>query len=80
MFVSGIRYRDPSIPVAADLRLGLHGCLDRPYLCVLNYACISTIDTSLKFCTSIIKVEVKVTLEQAMKSQRGSRCIALLFP
>ena len=26
-----------------------------------------------------VKVKVKLTLEQAMKTQRGSRCIALLF-
>jgi len=71
MLVSGIRTRDPSNPAAADLRHGLHGCLDRLYLYVFNYACTSTIDTLSKFCTSIIKVEVKVTLEQVMKAQRG---------
>jgi hypothetical protein len=27
-----------------------------------------------------VKVKVKFTLEQAMKAQRGSRGIALLFP
>ena len=27
----------------------------------------------------VIKVKVKVSLEQATKAQRGSRCIALLF-
>jgi hypothetical protein len=26
-----------------------------------------------------VKVKVKITLEQATKAQRGSRCIALLF-
>jgi hypothetical protein len=26
-----------------------------------------------------VKIKVKFTLEQAMKAQRGSRCIALLF-
>jgi len=35
-----------------------------------------------KFCRStvLIKVKVKITLEQAMKAQRGSRGIALVFP
>ena len=34
------------------------------------------------YCLTLIKVKVKVkfTLEQAMKSHRGSRGIALLFP
>ena len=27
----------------------------------------------------LVKVKVKVTLEQATKAQKGSRCIALLF-
>jgi hypothetical protein len=27
----------------------------------------------------VVKVNVRFTLEQAMKAQRGSRCIALLF-
>jgi hypothetical protein len=27
-----------------------------------------------------VKVKVKFTLDQATKAQRGSRCIALLFP
>jgi len=33
------------------------------------------------FCSidQYIKVKVKVTLEQATKAQKGSRCIALLF-
>ena len=28
---------------------------------------------------TVVRVKVKVTLEQARKAQRGSRCIALLF-
>jgi hypothetical protein len=28
----------------------------------------------------VLKKKVKFTLEQAMKAQRGRRCIALLFP
>jgi hypothetical protein len=31
------------------------------------------------FVTQFLKVKVKVSLEQAMKAQRGSRGIALLF-
>jgi hypothetical protein len=27
----------------------------------------------------IVKVKIKLTLEQAMKAQRRSRCVALLF-
>jgi hypothetical protein len=27
-----------------------------------------------------VKVKIKFTLEQAMKAQKGSRCIVLLFP
>jgi hypothetical protein len=32
-----------------------------------------------KACLTVLKVKVKVTLEQATKSQRGSRGISLLF-
>jgi hypothetical protein len=34
---------------------------------------------ALDVCVFIVKVKVKVTLEQATKDQRGSRGIALLF-
>jgi len=30
-------------------------------------------------CMFLIKVKVKFTLEQDMKAERGSRCVALLF-
>jgi hypothetical protein len=33
----------------------------------------------LRDCFAFLTVEVKFTLEQAMKTQRGSRCVALLF-
>jgi hypothetical protein len=38
-----------------------------------------TLVTILACCPSSLKVKVKFSLEQAMKAQRGSRGIALLF-
>jgi hypothetical protein len=70
--------RDASNPAAADLRLGLHGYWDGLSFGVFNCACSSTVGTVLKFYTSVIKV--KVTVEQATKTQRGRRGIALFFP
>jgi hypothetical protein len=41
---------------------------------------IQSVDAALfQDANSVIKVKVKVTLEQAIKAQRGSRGIALLF-
>jgi len=45
-------------------------------LCINSLVCmVSEIIIAAKS-----KVKVKFTLQQAMKAQRGSRCIALLFP
>ena len=43
-------------------------------VCITVYSSCSIIEETLK-----IKVKVKSTLEEAMKAQRGSRDIALLF-
>ena len=48
----------------------------------LTYACWLLRDLSVQcdaIAPNMIKVKVKLTLEQAMKAQRGGRGIALLF-
>ena len=68
------------------------GCSKEPNITFVQLVQLSSPHhhTLLTFCTHLVflifsailmfgEVQVKFTLEQAMKAQRGSRCIALLF-
>ena len=46
---------------------------------VVHSMYVATINTSSTICMVKVKVKVKFSLEEAMKAQRGSRCLALLF-
>jgi hypothetical protein len=60
----------------------MHGAVP-PYMlmvwCLIKHRNDSNVQLFLKFIIIIVKVKVKFSLEWAMKAQRGSRGIALLF-
>ena len=54
------------------------------FLAAVRYQSLLTANRSVKLCVVVpiqllMAVKIKFTLEQATKSQKGSRCIALLF-